>query len=212
MNVKKIVSLFIVTLISFMCLNIVSASSTDSLFSAAEIAEKISFSEDSNEHIFDNGLGITIVGLLPGVREGNCGDDYYSFTSYGFITTQYTSAVNGIKVLLRNTTDSVLIIRWSESALSSKSFSGIPFLDGMKYINAGNPSATPDSVIAPGQTLTKELNMSNVKFDKSWAVLGEPIPKVDGLSFTLTLKVIDSNNSSQYYYLTSPKIIVKNSN
>jgi hypothetical protein len=49
------------------------------------------------------------------------------------------------------------------------SFSGIPFFDGMHYRDAGNPSATPDTLVPPGQIVEKSIYVSNVKFGASLA-------------------------------------------
>lgn len=207
MNKKILVFLLILITIN----NLSFASPIDTLFSAKDIAEKIGFAEADTEHVFDNGLVMSMIKPIASMREGNFGIDYYSFTSRDeYIIASYTASVNGIMLSLKNTTNQVLVIKWAESAITSKSFSGIPFLDGMKYKDAGNPSATPDSIITPGQTLVKQLNISSVEFvNSNWRILSEPMPKEKGLNFSIVLKVIDSNNNVKYCNVTSPLIIVK---
>lgn len=134
--------------------------------------------------------------------------DVYSKKYRGLFHTNFSPIqVDGVLMELTNNSDQMLVIRWAESNISIGDFYGIPFLDGMKYANAGNPSATPDSIIPPKQTIKKPVYISRVKFyDNEWAVNGVFIPIDNSLKVQLYLKAIDSNNNSKYYSAISSPI------
>jgi len=138
----------------------------------------------------------------------------------GLLNVPHTATLNGLVVLIKNPTNRVFVVKWSESAISIGGFSGIPFLAGMKYVNAGNPSATPDTLVAPGQSISKQVYVSRLEYDdlmarfgNGWVVVGEPVYKDNTSNAVLTLKVVDDNGKMQYINLNSPPIgIVKQSN
>lgn len=137
----------------------------------------------------------------------NLNNFYYYKERVLFNTNLVYIPVNGVEVELSNHSDQPYIINWAGSSMSCGSFSGMPFLDGMSGRNAGNPAATPDTVIPPGTTVTKILYLSRVSFyDRSWYVNGELIPTDNSLNIRLYLKVADSNNMYRYYAANSPHI------
>lgn len=174
------------------------------LDSASDMATKVDFlTEDNKSYTCDNGLLITYLLPLAFINTKNYGENFYSFSdAYG----SYTVAVQGISLVLKNTSNQVVVVRWAESAISVGTYSGTPFLDGMKYSNAGNPSATPDTIIPPGQRVTKDIYLPRTEFDSYWKIIGEPLPKKDGLTFNLSLKIVDGNGSSKYISMPTPLI------
>lgn len=159
----------------------------------------------------ENGLVINFRRPLLSTQSGKKDSPYYTNSTAGLFGKMYsTLMLNGANVTFKNTTKQVMVIRWRESSLSFGNFSGIPFLDGMQYREAGNPSSTPDSVIAPGQTVSRELYVSSVNFysgpNGGWSMNGSFIPRDNSLMITLVLKVLDANEQSKYFSVVSPPI------
>lgn len=179
-----------------------------------QLMSNTSFSPGQLETVLDNGITIKITEIIPGYIVENLGPSYYTSVQ-GLLGIPYTATVDGVKLSIKNPTDKVAVVKWSESAFSIGSFSGIPFLNGMRYQDAGNPSATPDTLIPPGQTIEKNLFVSTVKFgsnlstmQKDWQVQGIPIRRDGTTKATVTMKLFIDNGQAQYYNLTSPAITI----
>lgn len=166
-----------------------------------------------NEEIFDNKLRVSSSNLLVcnsreyGFEADKYGDNYYYFKT-GFEGVPNLLAVCGICLKIDNLTNDVCVIKWNESLLQIGSFTGIPFLPGMKYIDAGNPSVTPSSIIPPHSSININLYLSNPKFlSNGWK---------DGCSFVLadnSLKAsiymkTEFNGENKYYGFITPNIIL----
>lgn len=171
---------------------------------ARTVADKVKFIEAADPVTYDDGLIVTFTSPVVALLDSNFNATYYCFTGDDGFSCAPT--LNGISCTFQNTSDKVLIIKWADSAISSGSFSGIPFLSGMKYTDAGNPSATPDTLIAPGQTISKDVYISRVKFKNNWWIIGEPIPKQGGIKCILSIKVVDGNGNYQYFSPQTPLI------
>lgn len=118
--------------------------------------------------------------------------------------------LNGIKVAIVNYSDHIYVIQWANSSISFGNFTGIPFLDGMKYKDAGNPAATPDSIIPPKTIVYRTLYTSNVEFSNGdWSIKGEWIPTNNSMIINVYLKILDNNNLAKYYSAESPYIGVE---
>lgn len=150
---------------------------------------------DQPSHTLDNGLVIKFLNPLGSKK-----------MSDGLVGRAIPN-VWGVHISVQNTSNEVLAIRWAESAISVGSFSGLPFLGGMYYVDAGLPGALPDTIIAPGQNISMDVSISRVQegFFGVWNTIGEVIP-AEGLTVTLTLKLLDGNGKSTYRSLQSPLI------
>lgn len=169
--------------------------------------------ELESDNILNNTIGLKFISVLTNYTGFALNESYY-YSEHKFLGLhlKYWVTIEGIKIAIKNSTDKVLVIKCGESNLSIGSFSGIPFLDGMKYKDAGNPSVTPDILVPPNQTVEKNFYISNVYFAGStWAINGVPIKKDGSTKATLTLKLILGNDqNTQYYSVTSPSIVIKN--
>lgn len=109
----------------------------------------------------------------------------------------------GLYIQFVNSKSAPAVISWKNSSISSgdKNF-GVPFLEGMKYMDAGNPSATPDTIILPGQKVLKKVFIPNVKFVGSrWTHDGVTITPSKDVSITLVLSV-----NGKFFTVVTPGI------
>ena len=157
---------------------------------------------------FDNKVFILVKSPIFGWRIGKKADaNCYSIGSTDLISLKAPIEFWGINIYIRNKSDEVKVIRWSESTFVVGDFSGLPFLDGMKYVNANNPSALPDTVLPPGQDVDKAVYLSRVTFSGiDWYIDGEYIPKNNKLKASLYLKILDAKGNSNYYSISTPTI------
>lgn len=180
--------------------------------STTEYLNKLSFlSSDGNDVTLDNGLNLLFTSPTPGFTiNESVNDNYYVFGSSGsrFFSTLTTQ---GVSITFKNTTNHILIIKWSESAFGAGDNSSVPFISGVKYKDAGNPSALPDLILTPGQKISKDIYLSNVEYKyDNWDVVGIPIPKDGSVTFVLTLKILDNNGNANYFSVNSPSIGILN--
>lgn len=83
----------------------------------------------------------------------------------------------------------------------------MPFLEDMKYRDAGVGSATPDTLLAPGQSILKAVYISRVRLESNeWSIIGEPVLRSNTMTITLILKVLDDKGTPQYVSVTSPAV------
>ncbi len=185
---------------------------------ASELYRSIGYDSQGNTTVkCDNGLVVQFTSLYVcnGDAEGydleNTGSNVYWF-KYGLLGLQYALGVQGVYLDLTNTTNKLMIVKWSESSLNLGSFSGIPFLSGMKYKDAGKPHATPDTFIPPNKTVTVILYSSNVSFSNGEWYQGYEFVRVDkSLKANVYMKVLDQNGVFTYCAAESPAIIVPQS-
>ena len=165
-------------------------------------------SSESLSKTWDNKIFILIKSPVFGWRIGKTADaDCYSVGSTDLISLKAPIEFWGINVYIRNKSDEVKVIKWSESTFVAGNFAGLPFLDGMKYVNANNPSALPDTILPPGQDVDKAVYLSRVTFSGiDWYIDGEYIPKNNTLKASLYLKILDSKGNSSYYTISTPQI------
>lgn len=174
-------------------------------------AEYITFlsPEKPDAILLSNGISISF--LAPSLGLGaDCNPKttpYYS-QRFSFLGMGSSSTIEceGAHLEIKNTTNEIRVIKWAGSSIVIGGYSGIPFLDGMKYANAGNPSATPDTIIPPGMTIAKSVFLPSVSFHNDWSINGTPVPKNNTLDINLYLKIADANGAEQYFSLKSPTI------
>ena len=172
--------------------------------------QSIKFKDPSITLISELGNGLNVQVIAP-LRAVNMSLQGMTMNSPGSICL--SPAVKGLNIKFENKSNLVKVLRWSESSMTIGAFSGIPLLDGMKYADAGSPTATPNTVLSPGQTMTIDLIISRVKHTPGsnyssgkWEIESEAIPANSGLSALLALKVI-TDNIGNYYSIKIPDII-----
>lgn len=195
--------LLLTMLILFSLNSVVFADKVDSLMS------KVTFDPPSKTEEFDGELAAVFDAPVAGFEYGNLGSTKYYTTSMGLIKSYYTITTEGVSVSFTNRSNKVIILKWSESSLSVGSFSGLPFLSDMRYKDARKPDAMPDSLIAPGQTIRKDVYISRVSYDNGWSIKGEPILRDKSTIFTLVLKIINSSGNTQYISMTSNPVVIQ---
>ena len=76
-------------------------------------------------------------------------------------------ALTGFTVEITNPTDELVFIEWKNSAVTLDGDSiGVPFLNGIKYKDAGNPNALTNDVIAPHSSIKKGMYLPRVHIRK----------------------------------------------
>lgn len=163
--------------------------------------EKIRFLEQSKDYIFDNGAIVSFTEPIGDIDVMEYPSHSLSIWSgaYGYY------AVIGVGIKIHNTSNNTMVIKWNQSSFRIGSSKGLPFLEGMKYINAGNPSAIPDTILAPGEARVIYLYSSDVKFDKEWKPYYAHLSDKWDTNSGVYLK-IECNGVSNYYAATSPNI------
>lgn len=123
---------------------------------------------------------------------------YRSKSWYGDVT-YYFKEIVGFELSFTNTSDKFYNINWSGSNITFGNFSGMPFVSGMKYIDAGNPNVTPDTLLPPNTITTLKIYTSNLEFTSGdWTFNGELIPVDNSMQLILYLKAISDNTPSYY--------------
>ena len=151
------------------------------------------------------GLTVTPISFNPGFTSNQSANnpDMYGEPYIG------VACINGLTLVLENTTNNVLVVSWKDSVISvDGQVYGIPFMSGMKYVDAGNPSATPNTVIPPGAKITIAANIPDVGLvSRRWQIHGAPLLKSKAREFSLYL-AINSNGATNYLTVTAPGIKV----
>ena len=66
--------------------------------------------------------------------------------------------ITGFGILINNKLDKVVTINWNKSVICVDGISlGIPFTDGIKYIDAGKENIIPSSILPPNSILVRNL-------------------------------------------------------
>lgn len=194
---KKIISAFLLLMICFSYLNVSYAMKITGS-KKFDLPNYVVMNPTISENA--NGLSISIDSAYTGMFLANIPNNsacyYYK---HGLFGDTYALGVTGLRVTLTNTTNQLLVIKWSESAYTMGSYTGLPFLDGMKYIDAGNPSALADNILPPGARITRNVFQSNVKFANGrWIEGYQFIKEFSSLRGSLYLKVTDQQGNISY--------------
>ena len=164
----------------------------------------------------ENGLVVEFTALQICDEIGESYLDKYGSNHYwykaGLLGINHVLGVQGVHLTLTNSTDKIMVVKWSESSLNIGTFNGIPFLAGMKYKDAGNPSATPDTIVPPKQSIPVSLYLSNVSFSAGNWHQGYAYVRVDkSLKAGVHMKVLNASGASTYCSVESPAIILPDS-
>lgn len=157
--------------------------------------------------ILQNVDGLNITPSLP------IGEAEYMFTKLDS-KLYYTNGVGyvgviGVQIKFTNTTSSVALVSWKDSVLMIDDVSyGIPLIAGMPYREAGNPSATPNTVIPPKKTVYVNTYVpSPILHNGAWYQQPIKIPKKGFVTFSYYISV-NINNKSSYVNVDIPKIYI----
>lgn len=150
-----------------------------------------------------NGVNALIVAqqVVSGFNDGLKENDVYS-------SMFYYLGVIGMDIKFTNNNDYVAVINWKDSNVSVDGRNyGVPFLSGMKYRDAGNPAATPNTIIPPKGSVTVSALLPSVEFKRMW--LYKPAPLLRDKFIKLTYYIsITTGGKQDYLTVTSPGIYI----
>lgn len=151
--------------------------------------------------------GLKLTPISPTVDRGRIVSDSLNKTTY-YTDGHNFPGVNGVAIEFVNNTPNVVIISWKDSVVSvnGKGY-GMPCFANMNYHDAGNPSATPNTVIPPQQKITVYPLVSTVSYGSEGSrwLNPVPIPRSGKLVFSYYLNVT-VNGQTSYITLVAPNI------
>ena|GEM_PF-3531502 len=162
-----------------------------------------------------NGLKVTFTGIGAKnyhLRVGaeRSADSYWFIKPY--IGDDYRIGVAGLKVNFENTTDHILVIKWSQSTFSLGDFSGYAAFEGMTLMNVGKSDALPDTIIPAKSSVEVFPLISRLTKIKGDLCGDYERLRPDGsLKGILSLKIIDQDGKESYTIAQSPNIILPSS-
>lgn len=171
-----------------------------------KILTRIVFEQPDNEVVCENGLKIVFVKPIA-----NFDVDLYAKepnNNYISVGNGYFGA-SGVIVELTNTSNDVMVVKWNQSQFRIGTHKGLPFLSGMKYKDAGNPSAIRDTIIAPGETVLEDLYTSSVEFKNGYWNTGLAYLSPSYTTNAGVYMKVEKNGASSYFGKVSPNIIIK---
>ncbi len=204
----------LVLLIGVLFPTIASAATRLKLKSPSEAYEHIDFVEGTGEieQSIENKIRVVPLDLIRGHIDRydlNLSDPtvhmYYVRTvGIGIRPVPHILGVKGIKLMMENLTDNILVIRWNESQIQLGKFGSIPFIKGMSFNDAGNRDKTPNTIIPPKSSVQVEIYpASNVQ--RVYRVLGnqiEPISDDGTTRIIVNMMVEEDGKKNNYFYMT----------
>ncbi|HOL10950.1 MAG TPA: hypothetical protein PLH87_12555 [Bacillota bacterium] len=155
----------------------------------------------------------------------------YQHKKSTLLSTKYYCylSVKGMRVSFKNETNKIMIIRWRESLFKLNDLVRIPLLGEVQFEDANKP-VTPDTVIIPGQTITKVIyiprtnyvmkkRVVNSYYDywtdsmvytyedyPEYFIVGEPIMEYGDIKIELQLKIFDQYGKVSINHVKCPPI------
>ena len=120
----------------------------------------------------------------------------------------YILGVTSVTMEFKNLTDEPIAIKWGQSAIHLGNYYGVPFLGGMKYKDAGNPSMTPDTLIPPWGVQEVTLFHGNPKWTSSGWQDGYTYVRTDDTLNAEIIMKVESSSGSKYYNYKTPNMIL----
>ena len=108
---------------------------------------------------------------------------------------------------LRNLSNEALTIEWSESRFQLGDYFGLPFMNGMKYMDVGNPEKIPATVLQPGAVEEIHLWRGDPYIDFDWANGYAPVAADSSLRALISMKVT-ADKRLDYYTFKTPLIVL----
>lgn len=193
-------------------------------FASAATRLKIKSSADAYDHIgfvagtgteiqiFDNKIKVIPLELIKGHRDRydlDLSDPsvkvyYFRTVGIGIRPVPHILGVKGIKVKLENLTNNELRIHWSESIVQVGKFGSMPFIKGMNFADAANPSKVPDTILPPKASNEIELYPS-ANVQRVYRVMDnqiEPISNDGTTKIVVNMKVEENGAKKSYFYVT----------
>lgn len=172
-----------------------------------DIVKQVRFNlSDVNYKVFDDVLGVYAQdiyianGKVYKVREKDFREDLLYYKDWE--GTKYVLGVSGVQLEFSNLSEEVIVIDWAESLFELGNYSGIPFLAGMKYVDAGNPDKTPKTILPPHSTKTIALFHGEPYLRSDWHHGYAIISTYGDLKALVAMKVMINDKTKYYTYIT----------
>ncbi len=172
-----------------------------------ELVKQVQFNlSDVRYKVFDDVLGVYAQdiyianGKVFKVREKDFRDDLMYYKDWE--GTKYVLGVSGVQLELSNLSDEVVVIDWAESLFELGNYSGVPFLAGMKYVDAGKPEKTPKTIIPPHSTKSVSLFHGEPYLRTDWHHGYAVISTFGDLRALVAMKVMINDKTKYYTYIT----------
>ena len=182
----------------------------------SKLVEHVSFDSTQNTDIeSSNGLKVSFIGVEARNYHLRVGAER-SVDSYWFIKPytgdDYRIGIAGLDVNFVNTTDHILVIKWSQSTFALGDFYGYPAFSGMSLIDSGKANTLPDTIIPGKGTIKLVTLISRLTQIKGETIGDYEYLRSDGsLRGTLSLKIVDQDGKESYTIAQSPNIIIPQS-
>ena len=180
-----------------------------------EIVKQVRFDlSDVNYKVYDEIFGVSAQYIYTTnvkvykVREKELREDLLYYKE--FDGTKVVLGVTGVNIECSNLSDEVIVIDWAESLFELGSYSGVPFLNGMKYVDAGKPEKTPKTIIPPRSTKTIALFHGAPYLKSKWYDGYYPISVYGDLQALVAMKVMVNDKTKYYTYITPRMYIPEN--
>ena len=145
---------------------------------------------------------------LKNAPETGISDNVFWYRS-GKNKEPYVLGVEGLVLQLKNLTTDPMTIDWSESRFQLGSYFGLPFLNGMKFIDAGNPEKIPATIIQPGESVEVHLWRGDPYIDFEWANGYAKVKADASLRALVSMKVSVDGRVAYYTFKTPPIVLPK---
>ncbi|WP_370762990.1 hypothetical protein [Megamonas funiformis] len=125
--------------------------------------------------------------------------------------------ITGFGILINNKSDKVVTINWNKSVICVDGISlGIPFTDGIKYIDAGKENIIPSSILPPNSILVRNLYIPQVhlrpgdfSFKTQWVIDGAILLKNKSRKFDFYIATEYEDGINEYIHVDIPPISVQ---
>ncbi len=157
----------------------------------------------------DNGLQITFkTPIVRNILYAKPTDSHAYY--FELLSRTNVIGVEGVVVYMTNTTDRRLTIKWSRSRFDIGQYNGMPFLPGMRYMDAGKPEFLRDTVIEPHQTYRETVLIAMPWYDAraGWQNGFVELKDNDKFDVSLHLEVEDADGNTSSVSASSPDIIL----
>ena len=172
-----------------------------------DVVKQVRFNlNDVHYKIFDDVLAVDVQNIYTAngkvfkVKEKDFRNDLLYYKDWE--GTKYVLGVSGVQLEFSNLSDEVIVIDWAESLFELGNYSGIPFLTGMKYIDAGKPEKTPKTILPPHSAKTIALFHGEPYLRTNWQDGYAVISTYGDLKALVAMKVMINDKTKYYTYVT----------
>ncbi len=119
------------------------------------------------------------------------------------ISPRDKNTIDGAQVYIKNQAAETILIEWARSSIAIGTYSTIPFLEGMKYMRAGDPEKLPETPIYPGGVIARKIYFSRMEGegeeDEDYQIVGAEFREGEPQVFALTLAVKKGDTPFRFF-------------